>query len=66
MVIETPDRAMVELLRRKSPEERLAIAFGMWRSARGMIEAVLRQQHAEWSRSEVSNEVARRLSHGSF
>lgn len=65
MVIETPDRAMVEVLRGKSPAERLEIAFGMWRSAQGMIEAILKHQHPEWSNSEISDEVARRLSHGS-
>jgi len=63
-VIETPDHEMVQILRGKSPAERLEIAFGMWRSARGMIEAVLRQQHPEWSSSGISDEVARRLSHG--
>lgn len=36
------DDAMVAILREKTPTERLAIAFGMWRSARRMIDANLR------------------------
>lgn len=39
------DDAMVNLLRTKTPAERLAISNGMWRSARRMIEAILRKEH---------------------
>ncbi len=57
--------AMAELLRSKSPEERLAMLDGMWRSARCMIEHALRDQHPEWNDERILREIARRLSHGS-
>ncbi|MCL4741451.1 MAG: hypothetical protein KJZ54_04535 [Phycisphaerales bacterium] len=56
--------AMAEVLRRKTPAERLAVLDGMWRSARDMIEHVLREQHPEWDDDRIRREVARRLSHG--
>ena len=59
------DDAMVAVLRDKSPAERLAIADGMWRSARSMIESMLRSDHSDWLPDRVRLETARRLSHGS-
>jgi hypothetical protein len=58
------DPAMIEPLRAKSPAERLAISNRMWRSARKMIEAVLRAERPDWSADAISREVARRMSHG--
>jgi hypothetical protein len=62
--IEVPDDAMCEILRKKTPAERLAIAFGMWKFARDMIRANLRHEHPEWSSEQIEREAARRLSHG--
>jgi hypothetical protein len=62
--IEVVDDAMAEVLRQKTPEERLAIAHGMWRHARDIIRAMLRQEHSEWTEEQVQKETARRLSHG--
>ena len=58
------DEAMVDVLRTKTPAERLAIANGMWRSARRMIEAMLRREHPDWSAEEIQRAVAQRMSHG--
>ena len=63
-VVELMDPMMVEVLRSKTPAERLAIAFGMWRSARVMIRGALRQEHPEWSDDQINHELARRMSHG--
>lgn len=63
-VVETMDSRMAEVLRAMTPAQRLAIAFGMWRSARDMLTSLLTSQHPEWSRERVAAEVARRLSHG--
>ncbi len=63
-VVEIIDPMMVEILRKKTPAERLKVAFGMWESARVMIRGVLRQQHPEWSESQILRESAWRLSHG--
>ncbi len=35
--IEVIDDAMAEVLRRKTPAERLAIGFGLWRSAQKLL-----------------------------
>jgi hypothetical protein len=51
-------------LRAKSPQERLSILDGMWRSASRMIAHRLRLLHPEWTDAEVARETARRLSHG--
>ena len=58
------DEAMVAPLRGKTPAERLAISNGMWRSARRMIEAILRKEHPDWPSEAIQREMARRMSHG--
>ena len=62
--LEVLDETMAEVLRRKTPTERLGIAFGLWRSARHMLASMLRSMHPDWSEDQVNREVARRLSHG--
>ena len=63
-VVEIIDEMTVDVLRRKTPAERLEIAAGMWDSARVMIRGVLRQEHPEWSDEAIDQEIARRISHG--
>jgi hypothetical protein len=62
--IEVIDDALAEVLRRKTPAERIKIGFGLWTSARDMLLASLKKTHPEWSIEMVEKEVARRLSHG--
>lgn len=62
--IEVMDDAMAEVLRRKTPAERLAIGFGLWRSARKMLRGQLASLHPEWDAARLDREVAWRLSHG--
>jgi hypothetical protein len=62
--VEMMDDRMADVLRAKSPAERLAIANGMWRSARRMIEAILRAERPDSTDEEIRREVARRMSHG--
>jgi hypothetical protein len=62
--IEVIDETMAEVLRRKTPAERLAIAFGLWRSARKLLRGQLISLHPEWDAERLDHEVARRLSHG--
>ncbi len=50
------DEAMVAPLRMKTPAEHLAISNGMWRSARRMIETILRQEHPNWSAARNGTE----------
>lgn len=62
--IEVVDDEMAEVLKQKTPSERIAIGFGMWESAHDMLMAHLRHTHPEWDAKRVESEVARRLSHG--
>lgn len=55
---------MAEVLRRKTPAERIAIGFEMWSSATKMLTAHLKSSHPDWSGDEVQRELARRMSHG--
>jgi hypothetical protein len=63
-VVEMMDPMMIEVLRKKTPQERLAIASGMWESARAIIRGAVRQQHPDWSEEQINQEIARRVSHG--
>ena len=62
--IEVVDNAMAEVLRQKNPGERMAIGFGLWRSARMMLKAQLGARYPDWDQRRLDREVARRLSHG--
>ena len=62
--IEVVDDAMAEVLRAKTGAQRLAIASGMYASARRMLISHLKAENPEWSDAQISAEAARRLSHG--
>jgi len=62
--IETIDEGMAEVLRKKTPVERLQIACGFWISARRQLSAVLMADHPDWPLKKVAEEVSKRLSHG--
>ena len=55
---------MARVLAAKTEAERLQISWGMWRSARRMIERIVAAESPEISPEELQNIVARRLSHG--
>jgi len=52
---------MVEVMRKKTPAERLAIAFRMWDSARLMVKGGVRYQHPDWDDEAVEREIALRM-----
>jgi Rv0078B-related antitoxin len=60
-VVEIIDPMVADILRKKSPAERLAMAFDMWDLALGMIRANLQREHPEWTAAELQREVARRI-----
>lgn len=62
--IEVVDDVMAEVLRRKTPAERIQIGFKLWTSARNMLMTHLKKAHPEWDAEKLKQEVARRLSHG--
>ena len=62
--IEVVDETMAEILRRKTPAERIRIGFALWTSARDMLMTYLKKNHPDWDQGRIEKEVARRLSHG--
>jgi len=63
--IEILDPAMVEVLRAKTPAERVAMVFDANRTMREMLLAHLREQHPDWDQERVDREIARRMRRGS-
>ena len=62
--IEVVDDCMAEVLRRKTPAERVAMVSAAHRTARLLIEGRLRTRHPDWNDARVSDEVARRMLRG--
>ena len=58
---EIVDDDMAEVLRQKTPAERLASAHAMWRYARDRLNVLLRRQHPEWTASQLKSEMRRRM-----
>jgi len=61
---EVVDWEMAHVLSGKTGAERLAIAAGMFRTARQMIDSHLRAEHPEWDEERRAVAVAERLAHG--
>ncbi|MGR3310929.1 MAG: hypothetical protein ACUZ77_09155 [Candidatus Brocadiales bacterium] len=64
--IEVLDDIMAEIFKKKTPTERLQIAFGMWHSARVQLVCYLRSLHPQWNEKQIEKTVAKRLSHGTI
>jgi hypothetical protein len=47
-VIELLDPISVEIYKRMTPAQRLHQSFAMWKTARMMLRAAIRQQHPEY------------------
>ena len=62
--IEVLDDALVDVIRRKTPAERIEMIAAAHRTARHLIAAGVRQQHPEWDDQRVHTEVLKRLTHG--
>lgn len=62
--IEVVDDRVAEILKKKTPTERLKFAFDMWHSARIQLFYCVKSLHPIWDEKKIEKEVARRLSHG--
>jgi hypothetical protein len=62
--IELLDKAIVEVLRRKTPTERVAMIFAANRTMRLRLEGHFRTRHPDWDSQTVMQEIARRMSRG--
>ncbi|MGH7178384.1 MAG: hypothetical protein ACREJC_13480 [Tepidisphaeraceae bacterium] len=63
--IEVVDDAVADVLRTKTPAQRIAMIFEAHRTMRGVVEGALRTWHPDWSDEQVRRGVARRMSVGS-
>ena len=55
------DEAVVQILRRKTPAERLELCFAANRGLRALMEMAIRREHEEWTDAQVQREVAARM-----
>jgi hypothetical protein len=62
--VELLDEAVVKVLRRKTPAERVAMIFAANRTMRLRLEGHLRSRHPDWDTQALMQEIARRMSHG--
>ena len=62
--IEILDDAVVEVLRRKTPAQRVAMAFDAERTMRQLLEAHLHSRYPDWDENQIAKEIARRRSLG--
>ena len=62
--IELLDDAVVEVLRHKTPAERVAMIFAANRTMRLRLEGHFRTRHPDWDNQTVMQEIARRMSRG--
>ncbi|MDB5389459.1 MAG: hypothetical protein JWM11_5105 [Planctomycetaceae bacterium] len=56
---------MAQVLRKKTPAERLAIAWGLWEFARDTLRRTVAAQHPEWTEDQIKREAVQRLVHES-
>ena len=63
--IEVVDDAVAEVLRRKTPAERIEMVLNANRLMRLRIEGHLRTRHPDWDDAAVHAEIARRMLLGS-
>ena len=59
--IEVLDDEVAEVLRRKTPAERMALVGEAWDFARRWVRAAVRAEQPDWDESAVQAEVSRRL-----
>ena len=62
--IEIVDEQLAEVLRQKSPAERIEMIAAANRTARILAAAGIRFRHPDWSEEQVQNEVKRRVCSG--
>lgn len=62
--IEVLDDAQVDVLRRKTPAQRVAMICASNRTMRQLIEGHLRTRHPDWEAERIQAEIARRMTLG--
>lgn len=62
--IEVVDQAVADMMRRKSPAEKIALVGAAHRMAKRLMAGGIRRNHADWTEEQIQAEVCRRLLHG--
>jgi hypothetical protein len=62
--IEVVEDPVADVLRRKTPCERIAMALSANRTLRLLVEGSIRTRHPEWDDERVAREVAQRTTGG--
>jgi hypothetical protein len=63
--IEVVDDAVADVLRTKTPAERVAMIGACNRTMRALIEGALKTRHPEWDDATIKRAVAQRMAGGS-
>lgn len=63
---EVLDDRTAEILRSKTPAERLMIVAQMWEFAAQLVRDTIHSQHPDWPAEQVEQQVVRRMSHGAI
>jgi hypothetical protein len=62
--IEVVDEGLAEVLRQKTPAERVAMIFDAHHTMRQVMDGAMRRRHPGWSDEQITAEIARRMLHG--
>jgi hypothetical protein len=62
--IEVVDDAVAEILRQKTPSQRIAMVFAADRMIRQVVKGSIKKLHPDWSEGHVQEELARRMTRG--
>ncbi len=62
--IEVVDKKVAEILRTKTGQERLKMAWDSWTFFCQRLNAYLRNTHPEWTQEEIQKEIIKRMSYG--
>jgi hypothetical protein len=62
--IEVVDDAVAEILRHKTPAQRVRMMSEAHRTARLIVEGGLRTRHPDWNDQRIKSKVARRMTRG--
>ena len=64
--IEVVDDKVAEILRKKTPAEKLKLASDMWKSARNMLNHHLKNIHPDWDKEKIQREIVKRMSNKQY
>lgn len=59
--IEIIDDIIARVLREKTPQQRLLIAFGLWRAAKNHLTNYLRSEHSDWDEKMIQKRGGKKI-----